>query len=149
MLFFAGIWEGSVETGFCTAILTEPAATNLQHIHSRQPVVLDPGCRYEWLDTGITERDQIKQVTRRLNPELLTSWAVTPAMNRPDYDEAFIIEPIEWTEGSCADKHCSANLVASTHADLDHRFLRAIVGHQTRRNRAFLGGAQECPKNDR
>jgi len=61
ILFFAGIWEGSIEAGFCTAILTEPAAPNLNHIHSRQPVVLDPECRYDWLNSGLTERDKIKK----------------------------------------------------------------------------------------
>lgn len=95
VLFFAGIYSGSIETEFSVSILTEPAAPNLHHIHARQPVVLDPGCRYDWLDSGITERDQIKQVTRRLNPKQFTSWPVTPTMNRPDHDDPFIIQPIE------------------------------------------------------
>lgn len=95
VIFFAGIWEGSTEKGFCTAILTEPAAPNLQHIHSRQPVVLDPECRYKWLSSAVTEREQIKQVTHRLDPQRLTDWPVTPAMNRPDQDDPSIIEPIK------------------------------------------------------
>lgn len=95
VIFFAGIYSGSIETEFSVAILTEPAALNLQHIHARQPVVLDPGCRYDWLDLGITEREQIKQVTRRLNSKQFTSWPVTPTMNRPDHDDPSIIQPIE------------------------------------------------------
>lgn len=95
VLFFAGIYSGSIESGFSMAIVTEPAAPNLQPIHSRQPVVLDPGCRYEWLDSGVTDRDQIKKVTRRLNPDRLISWPVTPAMNRPEHDDPSIIQPIE------------------------------------------------------
>lgn len=95
VIFFAGIWEGSTGTGFCTAILTEPAASNLQHIHSRQPVVLDPECRYSWLSSAVTEREQIKQVTHRLDPQRLTNWSVTAAVNRPDQDGPFIIEPVE------------------------------------------------------
>ena len=95
VLFFAAIYSGSIETGFSVAIVTEPAAPNLQHIHSRQPVLLDPGCRYAWLDSGTTDREQIKRVTRRLDTEQLTSWPVTPVMNRPDYDDASIIQPIE------------------------------------------------------
>lgn len=94
VLFFAGIWEGSIEDGFCTAILTEPAAQNLNHIHSRQPVVLDPECRYDWLSSTITDRDEIKKAARRLDPEKLTSWLVTPAMNRPDHDLPDVIEPL-------------------------------------------------------
>lgn len=95
VLFFAGIWEESADYGLCTAILTEPAAPNLAFIHSRQPVVLDPQCRYDWLSQAITQRDEIKGIAQRLDPETLTSWPVTPTMNRPDHDEATIIEPVE------------------------------------------------------
>lgn len=84
LYFFAGIWGGSPDSGFCAAILTEPAAPNLSHIHSRQPVVLDPGCRYDWLDPSLTERNQVKQVAKRFDPEKLVSWPLKPKMNCPD-----------------------------------------------------------------
>jgi len=95
ILLFAGIWETSPDGGLCTAILTEPAAPKLAHIHSRQPVVLNPACRYEWLSREVTERHQIKSAAQRLDPQGLVSWPVTPAMNRPDFDGPEAIEPIK------------------------------------------------------
>ena len=94
VLFFAGLFSGSVETGFSVAILTEPAAPNLRPIHDRQPVVLNPESRYDWMNPELVERAQIKRVTRRLDPERLQSWPVTARMNRPDYDDPSIIESV-------------------------------------------------------
>lgn len=94
VLFFAGIFSGSVEAGFSVAILTEPAAPNLRHIHNRQPVVLDPESRYDWMNPELVERGEIKRVTRRLDPERLESWPVTARMNKPEYDDPSIIESV-------------------------------------------------------
>lgn len=94
VFFFAGIYSGSVETGFSVAILTEPAAPNLRHIHDRQPVVLDPESRYDWLNPELAEREEIKRVTRRLDPDRLDSWPVTTRMNKPTNDDAAILEPL-------------------------------------------------------
>jgi len=55
-------------------------------------VVLDPDCRYDWLSSAIIDRDEIKKAARRLDPEKLTSWSVTPAMNTPDYDDPAVID---------------------------------------------------------
>lgn len=95
VLFFAGIYSGSIENGFSVAILTEPAAPNLGHIHDRQPVVVDPESRFDWLSPAITEREQIKQRTQRLNPECLQSWPVSARMNRPGYDDPSIIDKLD------------------------------------------------------
>ncbi|WP_077529480.1 SOS response-associated peptidase [Vreelandella utahensis] len=94
VLFFAGIYTGDIEPGMSAAILTEPAAPNLRHIHDRQPVVLDPECRWDWLNPEITERDQVRQVAKRLDPSRLNSWRVSPRMNKPDYNDPSIIEPM-------------------------------------------------------
>ncbi|PAU76418.1 hypothetical protein CK501_15900 [Halovibrio salipaludis] len=94
VLFFAGIYTGDIEPNLSAAILTEPAAPNLRHIHDRQPVVLDPECRWDWLSLEITSRDQVRQVAKRLDPSRLDSWPVTTKMNKPDYDDESIIEPL-------------------------------------------------------
>jgi putative SOS response-associated peptidase YedK len=67
VLFFAGLWEPAGE-GSCCAILTEPVSPDLAFIHDRQPVVLDPECRWQWLDPGITDRETIRKAARRLDP---------------------------------------------------------------------------------
>lgn len=87
-------WETSPDGGLCTAIVTEPAAPNLAHIHSRQGGI---GCRLplRWLSQEITERHQVRSVAQRLDPQGLVSWPVTPAMNRPDFDGPEAIEPIK------------------------------------------------------
>ncbi len=91
-LFFAGLWtpyEGD-ETTAC-AIITEPAAEHLRHIHDRQPVVLDPGCLADWLNPDITDRQQIRAVSHRLPTRQLTAWPVSPAVNNPRNDSAELI----------------------------------------------------------
>ena len=83
-LFFAAIMDDRPEPG--VAILTEPAAAHLTHIHPRQPVVLDPACRYDWLDQRITERAAIKSATRRFPVERLVYRPVSEEVNRPAND---------------------------------------------------------------
>ncbi len=75
VLLLAGLWEAAGEdgTGRCCAILTEPANGALASIHPRQPVALDPACRWAWLDPARTERAAIKAAARRLPPGRLTA----------------------------------------------------------------------------
>jgi putative SOS response-associated peptidase YedK len=79
--------------GTCCAILTEPVSPALAFIHDRQPVVLDPECRWKWLDPRTTDREQRRAVTRRLDPGRLVAYPVSTRVNRPSNDDAALIEP--------------------------------------------------------
>jgi putative SOS response-associated peptidase YedK len=95
VLFFAGLWEDRSEgEGSCCAILTEPASPALAFIHDRQPVVLDPACRWQWLDPELQERDAIRAATRRLDPQRLMAFPVSTRVNRPENDDVSLLEPL-------------------------------------------------------
>jgi putative SOS response-associated peptidase YedK len=94
ILFMAGIWEyGAGDDPVC-AIITEPAASSLAFIHSRQPVVLDPACLEQWLDPELVDREAIRQTVQRRDPESLRFWSVSSAVNRPGNDSPDLIEPV-------------------------------------------------------
>ncbi|MCG5531559.1 SOS response-associated peptidase [Halorhodospira halochloris] len=74
-------------------MLTEPAAPALEPIHPRQPVVLDPSCRWEWLSPERTTRTAVRQASRRLPAARLQYWRVSTAVNRPQNDGQELIQP--------------------------------------------------------
>lgn len=95
VLFFGGIYDASGDRpGTCCAIITEPASPPLAGIHPREPLVLDPDCRWAWLDPGITDRAAIKAAAHRLDPGRLRAWPVSSRVNRADADDAALLEPV-------------------------------------------------------
>lgn len=95
VIFLAGIWEPMAVEDACCAIITEPAPPHLAHIHDRQPLTLDADCRWDWLNPELTERAEIRRHTRRLNPEALRAYPVSPRVNRPFEDDPDLLIPIE------------------------------------------------------
>ena len=93
LLMFAGLWTPG-EGGSRCAILTEPARGLVKPIHTRMPVVLEPLSWAAWLSPELTERDTIREATSHLAPETLTQWPVSPRVNRPDADDAGLLEPL-------------------------------------------------------
>ena len=94
ILMMAGIWESTVDGGACCAIITEPASGRLAHIHDRKPLVLDSECRWDWLDPELTEREDIRARTLRLDSAALTCRPVSTRVNRPTEDDPGLIEAI-------------------------------------------------------
>ena len=58
-------------------------------------MVLDPECRWQWLDPELSDRETIRKVTRRLDPDRLIAYSVSTRVNRPSYDDPGLLEPIE------------------------------------------------------
>jgi putative SOS response-associated peptidase YedK len=57
VVFFAWLWKPTGEgADTCCAILTKPVSPTFAFIHDRQPVVLDPECRWKWLDPETSDR---------------------------------------------------------------------------------------------
>jgi putative SOS response-associated peptidase YedK len=94
VVFFAGLWEPAGEgTETCCAILTEPVSPEFAFIHDRQPVVLDPECRWQWLDPELSDRGTIRKVARRLDSGRLTAYRVSNRVNRPANDDPLLLQP--------------------------------------------------------
>ncbi|MBK1735567.1 hypothetical protein CKO15_09780 [Halorhodospira abdelmalekii] len=94
VLLLAGLWEPLDDPpGACCAVLTEPAAPALAAIHPRQPVVLDPACRWQWLSPEHTTRDAVRRAARRLPTARLRYWPISTAVNRPQNDGEELLQP--------------------------------------------------------
>lgn len=83
-LLFAGVYTPTGEgTATRVAIITEPAAKRIQHVHDRQPVLIHPDSLDQWLNPDKTAED-LKGDIRRNSGDNLTYWPVSTAVNRPD-----------------------------------------------------------------
>ena len=88
VVFFAGLWEPAGEgDDTCCAIMTEPVSPAFAFIHDRQPVVLDAECRWQWLDPELSDRDTIRKIAWRLDPDRLIAYPVSTRVNRPANDD--------------------------------------------------------------
>ncbi len=96
VIFFAGLWTPGADGGPGTcAILTEPAAPAFAPIHHRQPVVVDPACRWAWLDPTLRDRMAIRRAVQRLGPGRLHAYPVSSRVNRPGEDDADLLRPLD------------------------------------------------------
>lgn len=91
----AGIWEGwrHPETGdvirtFC--IVTCPANALMMPIHDRMPVIIEPEAYDRWLSP--LEPDP-HDLLVPFNAEMMHAWPVSTRVNRPENDDASILEP--------------------------------------------------------
>ena len=92
LMFFAGLYDPPREdSGGSFAIITQPAAPPIRHIHPRMPVVLDQACLRDWLDPSRKTREEVRAVTRALDPSALTAWPVDTRVNKPANDDAELI----------------------------------------------------------
>jgi putative SOS response-associated peptidase YedK len=96
---FAGLWEhwqgadGS-EIISCTILTTE--ANELMHpLHDRMPVILDPQAYDRWLDPTFQDPAALQPLLRPYESGQMTSYAVSPRMNSPKYDDPDCIEPLQ------------------------------------------------------
>lgn len=58
-----GAWKPTAGGGACCAIIAEPASDCLAQIHVRNPLVLEAGCRWDWLEVELTEREDTRTRT--------------------------------------------------------------------------------------
>ena len=77
----------------CCAILTEPVSPAFAFIHDRQPVVLDPECRWRWLDPELTDWEAIREVAPRMDSSRLVACPVSTPVNRTANDYPDLVEP--------------------------------------------------------
>jgi len=93
VLMMAGIWEPIDGEDTNCAIITQPAAPYLAPIHDRQPVLLAYDVLTAWLDPELTAREDIRRVTRALDPDELEAYPVSTAVNKPIHNTGDLIKP--------------------------------------------------------
>jgi putative SOS response-associated peptidase YedK len=97
LISFAGIWERWARPGaeprHTFAILTMDASPAVEPIHDRMPVVIGAADRSTWLDRG-TEAGAAVEILRRSAQPDYECRPVSTRVNRPDEDDAGLIEPV-------------------------------------------------------
>jgi len=98
LLSLGGIWERWSRPGHDVlhtfAILTTEANEDVRPIHDRMPVVIAPGARDLWLARD-ADLDEVEAVMRTPPGGLLRRRRVSTRVNRPDEDDASLIEAVE------------------------------------------------------
>jgi putative SOS response-associated peptidase YedK len=93
---FAGIWDrwrGSRDEITSCAIITTTCNDLLAPIHDRMPVILRPESYEAWLSNG--EPEALENLLVPFPASEMKSFPVSLAVNRPQVDDAFLVEPID------------------------------------------------------
>jgi putative SOS response-associated peptidase YedK len=99
LMMFAGLWDhwkfpdGEVIES-CT-ILTTTTNDLIKPLHDRMPVILDPKDIDFWLDTQITDPEQLKSLFKSFSSELMDMYPVGDKVNLPRNDSSDLIKPLE------------------------------------------------------
>ncbi len=95
-LYEAWHGEGGEIIESCT-VLTTPANADLEGIHHRMPVILDPSRFDPWLDLA-TDPAKLKPLTQPALPGTLTKRAVSTLVNNARFDDARCLSPVSESE---------------------------------------------------
>jgi putative SOS response-associated peptidase YedK len=96
---FAGLrehWKGrdGKVTESCTIIVTN-ANEVIRPIHDRMPVILDPADYGIWLDPGLHDPKQLKQLLRPCPFEWIEYYPVSRRVGNPANDDPECVRPVE------------------------------------------------------
>ncbi len=94
----AGLWEvwrdGEGRDLRTFTIITTSANSFMKSIHERMPVILHPDDYHTWLQEEDVPANILKFLLRPFEPESMTAYDVSKAVNRAGYDSAELIEPV-------------------------------------------------------
>ncbi len=95
---FAGLWESwldkeSGEWLRSVAIVTARANPLLMPVHDRMPVILEPEQFAAWLGEAPATPEELKSMLRP-SSAALHLWPVSPRVNRSEFDDRALLEPI-------------------------------------------------------
>ncbi|MEU3472095.1 SOS response-associated peptidase [Rhodococcus sp. NPDC006774] len=75
-------------------VLTSPAADALGHIHDRSPVVLPPDLRASWLDPGVTDLGDVRDLLAAIPEPRLEPYEVSTAVNSVKNNSPELLTPV-------------------------------------------------------
>jgi len=93
---FAGIWdrwEGEGETLDSCSIIVMPSNEVMKPIHERMPAIIAPAHYDLWLDSRITEKDEIMGYLNSAPSSSLKFYPISPWVNSPKHDDERCIQP--------------------------------------------------------
>jgi putative SOS response-associated peptidase YedK len=93
---FAGLWdrwEGDGETLDSCSIIVMPANEVMKPIHDRMPAIIAPAHYDLWLDSRITEKDDILAFLNSAPSSQLKAYPVSSWVNTPKHDDKRCIQP--------------------------------------------------------
>ena len=94
---FAGIWdrwEGNGETLDSCTIIVMPANEVMKPIHERMPAIIAPAHYDLWLDSRITEKEEIMTLLNSAPSGSLKYNPISPWVNSPEHDDERCIQPV-------------------------------------------------------
>lgn len=94
LIWLAGIWMDRPDDKPGLAIITHDARGPAAEVHSRMPLALDDACLTDWLDPGLTDRDEIRHTIRPLTADLIEHYPVSRDVNRVGNDNPALVEPL-------------------------------------------------------
>ncbi|MFW6384905.1 MAG: SOS response-associated peptidase [Halodesulfurarchaeum sp.] len=96
----AGIWDtwkGNGDTRTTVAIITTDANDDIEAIHDRMPVVLEPENESAWLHPS--SADAAKSLLGPYDGEDLYTYPISPIVNDPSNDSPAVLDPIGGPSG--------------------------------------------------
>ncbi len=86
---FAGIWEhweGKEGAFDSCSIIVKPASDVIRPLHERMPAIIAPAHYDQWLDSRITDKDELTVYLNSAPSELLRYYPVSTRVNSPKFD---------------------------------------------------------------
>ena len=94
---FAGLWdhwEGEGKTLDSCTIIVMPSNEVMRPIHERMPAIIAPAHYDLWLDSRITDKQEIMQYLTSAPSSQLTAYPVTTWVNSPKNNDERCIQPV-------------------------------------------------------
>jgi putative SOS response-associated peptidase YedK len=97
LLAFAGLWERwrrGEERLESFTIVTAPANGRVRELHDRMPAIIPPEKFGQWLDPEVQDAGTLRTLLGPAPDELLSMHAVSRRVNRPENDDATLLEEV-------------------------------------------------------
>ena len=93
---FAGLWdhwEGEGSSFDSCSIIVMPANKIMMPLHDRMPAIIAPAHYDLWLDSRVTDKQEIMRYLNSAPSGELKAYPVSPWVNAPNHDDARCIQP--------------------------------------------------------